>query len=80
MEIESYIERVDIRVIGVIDELTPIDAFLYFQTHSHGLKLGEDLLVLQRCGLQVEHEGDTVYDILDGSIVSEWYLVDMLAV
>ena len=71
LKVEGDIQRVDIRIVCVVDQYAVVDALLYVQAHGDGLQLGELLSVVHTGRLQVKHDCQAVDDILDRRIVGE---------
>ena len=70
-EVEGYAERVDVRVVGVIDECEVTLPLLDFQTHGNGLKVFH--LLCDFCVVVAEADGcgQTGNAVLDGGVVNK---------
>ncbi len=70
-EVEGDVERVDIRVVRVVDERAAVTAFLDLETHSDGLELAHALTEL--VGIDTEAQGDKRRDdgVLNAGVVDE---------
>ena len=74
-EVEGDIQRVDVAVVGVVDQDTAALPFLHFQTHGHRLQGRHALGKLLRGNAQIQSHGGTGDGVLDAGLIHEGYLV-----
>ena len=76
-EVECYVERVDIGVVGVVDECAPVDSVLHFESHGHRFECRHALAYLFDVNVDIFSEAEACSQtddrVLDGCIVDEWY-------
>ena len=70
-EVEGDVERVDVRVVRVVDERAAVLAFLHLQSHGHGLQMGHALGQLVGGDAQIERHGGAGKRALQRGFVEE---------
>ena len=70
-EVKSYVKRIDIGVIGVVDERTPPLALLHLQPHGHRFQVQHPLGELFGGDAQIQSRGGTDDAVLDAGLVDE---------
>ena len=55
LEIERNIQRIDVGIIGIIDQQAVVDALLHVETHIDRLQTSEFRDIVDTGGFQVEH-------------------------
>ena len=72
-KVEGDVERVDIRIVGVVDECAAILTVLHLQSHGHLFQSAHALAQLLDADahVQCQHRGEAGDGVLDGGIVDE---------
>ena len=70
-EVEGYIERVDIGVVGVVDKGQSALSLLHFQAHGYRLQSGHALSKVFRRESQIERRSGTGHAVRNRSLVNE---------
>ena len=71
LEVEGDIQRVDIRVVCVVDQHAIVDALLHVQAHGDRLQPGKFIGIIYAGRLQIKHYCQAMDHIFNGSIIGE---------
>ena len=77
-EVEGDIKRVDITVIGVVDQQTSTLTFLHLQAHGHRFELRHTVSQLPRGQSEAQSHHCTGNGVLDRSLIDEWNRIGIL--
>ncbi len=71
LEVEGDIQRVDIRIVGIVYQQAVVDTLLYIQTHGDRFEALELFDVVHTRRLQIQHHSHAMDDVFNRSIVGE---------
>ena len=77
-EVEGNIKRVDVTVIGVVDQQTSTLTFLHLQTHGHRFEFRHTVSQLPWCQSEAQSHHRTGNRVLDRSLIDEWNRIGIL--